>query len=187
VGEEYPPHPRVALAEDLAGTLHRHLPHQGHGEGLELLGEVLAAPLPLWGHTVHLAVIAAAFSRQSAHDDALLVENVEVPRLHRLDMVAAGHMGPGPSTLLRPQVRRLLHLQKEGRGTCLKLSLPNTPCLSKLQQLNKHFLKCHHQPSSYGRQAPQFPLEIARNHKISLCFGQNLTTFYNSYNCDSLK
>ncbi len=49
VCEEHPPHPPVAFAEDLAGTLHRHLFHQGHGKGLKLLGEVLATPLPRWG------------------------------------------------------------------------------------------------------------------------------------------
>ncbi|MEY4692496.1 MAG: hypothetical protein RIT19_2821 [Verrucomicrobiota bacterium] len=107
VGEEHPPHSRVALAEDLAGTLHGHLTHQGHGEGLELLGEVLAATLPGRGHTVHLAVVATASPRQGTHDYALHVEDVEVPPLHRLDMVVAGHRGPGARAFLRPQVRRL--------------------------------------------------------------------------------
>ncbi len=143
VGEEHPPHPRVALAEDLSGTLHRHFPHQGTGEGLDLLGEVLAAPLTRLGHTVHLTDIAKASSRQGTHDDALLVEDVEVPLLHRLDMVVAGHRGPGPSTLLRPQVRRFLHLQQEGRGACLKPSLHDTPCLTKPQELSKRILRCH--------------------------------------------
>ncbi len=50
VGEEHPPHPRIALTEDLTGTLHRHLPHEGQGECLELLSEVLAAPLPGGAH-----------------------------------------------------------------------------------------------------------------------------------------
>ncbi len=44
MGEENQPHPRVALADDLAATLHRHLPHQGHSECLELLGDVLLLP-----------------------------------------------------------------------------------------------------------------------------------------------
>jgi hypothetical protein len=52
VGEKHPPHPRVALAEDLAGPLHGHLPHQGHGEGLELMGEVLAATFRGKAHTI---------------------------------------------------------------------------------------------------------------------------------------
>ena len=36
--------PCVALTEDLAGTLHQHLAHEGQSESFELLGEVLAAP-----------------------------------------------------------------------------------------------------------------------------------------------
>ena len=162
VGEEHPPHPRVALAEDLPGPLHWHLPHQGHSEGLELLGEVLAATLPRRGHTLHLAVVATASPRQRKHDHALLVENVEVPPLHRLDMVVAGHRGPGARAFLRPQRGRLLDLQQEGRGTCLKPRLDYTPSLPKPQQLSKRLLRCHRRSSSRGRQAPPFPLGIAR-------------------------
>ncbi len=154
VGEEHPPHPRVALAEDLAGTLHGHLPHQGHSEGLELLGEVLAAPLPGRGHTVHLSVVATASSRQGTHDYALLFKNVEVPPLHRLDMVVAGHRGPGARAFLRPQRGRLLDLQHEGRRTCRKPRLHYTPSLTKPNQLSKSLLRCHRRSSSSGRQAP---------------------------------
>jgi hypothetical protein len=32
-GEGHPPHPRVDLSDDMAGTLNWHLQHQGHGEG----------------------------------------------------------------------------------------------------------------------------------------------------------
>ncbi len=154
VGDEHPPHPHVALAPDLAGTLHRHLPHQDHGEGLKLLSEVLAAPLLRWGHTVHLAVVTTSPPWQPTQDDALLVRDVEVPPLHRLDMVVAGHRGPGPSTHLRPQVRLFLHPQQEGLGTCLKLNLHDTPCHTKPQQLPKRLLRCHRRSSSCGRQAP---------------------------------
>jgi hypothetical protein len=114
VGEEHPPHPLVALAEDLTGPLHWYLTHQGHSEGLELLGEVLAATLPGRGHTVDLAVFATASPRQRTHDYALLVKNVEVPPLHRLDMVVAGHRGPGARAFFRPQLRPCLNLQQEG-------------------------------------------------------------------------
>ena len=154
VGEEHPLHPRVALAEDLAGTLHGHLTHQGHCEGLEFLGEVLAATLPGRGHTVHLAVVATASSRQRTDDHALLVEDVEVPPLHRLDMVVAGHRGPGSGALLRPQLGRLLNLQHEGRRTCLKPRLHHTPGFAKPQQLSKRLLGCHRPASFCGRQAP---------------------------------
>ena len=166
VGEAHPRHPRVGLAEDLAGTLQGHLSHQGHCEGLELLGEVLAATLPGRGHTVHLAVVATASSRQRTDDHALLVEDVEVPPLHRLDMVVASHRGPGSVALLRPQSSGLLNLQYEDRGTCLKPRLSHTPSFAKPQQLSKRLLRCHRQSSSCGRQAPPFPLEIARNHYL---------------------
>lgn len=66
VGKKHPPHPRVALAADLASTLDQDLPHQSQGEGLELLYEVFAAPLPGQGRTVRLAVVARASSPQGA-------------------------------------------------------------------------------------------------------------------------
>ena len=50
--QEHPPCPRVALAEDLAGTLDRHLTHLGHCEDLELLGEVLYAPPRVGSHGI---------------------------------------------------------------------------------------------------------------------------------------
>lgn len=116
VGEDHPPHPRVAHAEDLAGTLHQHLVHQGHCEGLELLGEVLATPLPGRGHTVHLAVIAMASLRQGTHHDTLLVKDVQMPPLHLLDMVLAGHRGPGSITLLGSQRGSFLDLHHKSLG-----------------------------------------------------------------------
>jgi hypothetical protein len=48
------------------------------------------------------------------------------------------------------------------------VSLQNTPCLTKPQQLSKRLLRCHRRSSSFGRQAPPFTLEIARNQGISL-------------------
>lgn len=45
MGGEHSSHPSVALAGDLAGTLHGHLPLSGQGEGIEVLGEVIAAPI----------------------------------------------------------------------------------------------------------------------------------------------
>ncbi len=114
MGEEHPPHPRVPLTEELTGPLRWHLTHQGHGEGLELLAEVLAELLPGRGHTVHLAVVATASPRQDTHDNALLVEDAEMPPLHRLEMVVANYRGAGAHASLRPQVRRFFHLQQEG-------------------------------------------------------------------------
>jgi hypothetical protein len=41
MGEQNPPHTRVAFVEDLAGKRHRHLHHQGQCAGLDFLGAVL--------------------------------------------------------------------------------------------------------------------------------------------------
>jgi hypothetical protein len=151
VGEENPLHPRAALAQDRAGPLQGHLPHQGHGEGLELLGEVLAATLPGRCNTVDLAIVTTASPRQRTDDHALLVEDVEVPPLHRLDMVVTGHRGPGSIALLRPQRLRHLDLQHEGRATRLKASLLSTPFLTK--QLSRRLLQCHRLAPSCSHQA----------------------------------
>ena len=133
LGEKYPPHPRVALPEDLASTLDRHLSHEGQSEGFELLGEVLAASFPRRGHTIHLTVVATKSPWQRAHDHTLLVADIQMPPLHRLDMVVAGHLSSCPSTFLRPQLGRFLHLQEKCRGLRLKPRLQNPPTLPKPQ------------------------------------------------------
>jgi len=163
VGEEHPPHPGVALAEDLPGALHGHLAHQGQGKGLKLLGEVLAASLPGRSDTIHLAVVATAASRQRTNDHALLVEDVEVPPLHRLDMVVTGHLGASPSAFFRPQLGGLLDAQDERRGTGLEARFHHSPGFAKPQQLSKRLLGCHRPRSSCGRQAPPIPLEVTKN------------------------
>ncbi len=160
VGEKHPPHPRVALAENLAGTILGHLTHQGYGEGVEPVSEVLAASLPGRSHTVRLAVVATASPRQGTHDHALLVENVEVPPLHRLDMVMAGNRCSGSGAFLRPQRSRFLDLQYGGRRTCLKPRLNHTPGFARPQQLSKCVLGCHRPASSCGRQAPRFHCKL---------------------------
>jgi hypothetical protein len=92
VREKHTPHPRVAVAKNVIGTLDRHLTHQRHCEGcLDLLGKVLAATLPERGYTVYIAINATAFSRQAKHDHALLGEDVQMLPLHRFDTVAEGH------------------------------------------------------------------------------------------------
>ena len=166
VGEELRPHPRVALAEDLAGTLHGHLTHQGHGEGLELLGEVLVASVPGRCDSIDLAVVATASPRQRTDDHTLLNEDVEVPPLHRLDMVVAGDRGPGSSALLRPQRSRLLDRQHEGRRTCLKPRLDYSPRTPKPQQLSKRLFGCHRPGSLCGHQVPpRFHWESQRSSR----------------------
>jgi hypothetical protein len=133
--EEHPPDPRVALAEDLTGTLHWHLPHEGQGECLDLRSEVLAAPLSGRGYSVHRAVVPTAVAGQGAHNHTLLVEDIQAAPLHRLDVVVAGHRGSGACTLLRPQVRRFLHFQHKRRGVRVKLCLHHTPVLAQPEQL----------------------------------------------------
>jgi hypothetical protein len=60
VGKQHPPHPIVALVEDLIGPLLRHLTHQNHGKGLERCGEVRAATFPRQCDTEGLAAVATA-------------------------------------------------------------------------------------------------------------------------------
>ena len=55
------------------------------------------------GHTIHLAVVATPASRQSAANHALLVEDVQVPPLHRFDMVVIDNLGARADAFLRPQ------------------------------------------------------------------------------------
>jgi hypothetical protein len=120
----------------------------------ELLGEVLAATLPGRCDSIDLAIIATASSRQPTDYQALLVQDVKVPPLHRLDMVAAGHRGHGSRAFLRPQGSVVLDLQYEGRRTRHKPLFHHTPSLPKPKQLPKRLLGCHRPASSCGRQAP---------------------------------
>jgi hypothetical protein len=113
VGEEHPAHPRVPLAKNLAGPLHGHLTHQGHGEDFELLDELRSATLLRRGDTVDHAIVATVSSLQRTDVYALLVEDVEVPLLHWLDMMVAAHRNPGTGTILGPQPGPPFDLQYE--------------------------------------------------------------------------
>ena len=148
VSEEHPPHQHVAFAKDLGGSLHLHLTHRGHGEGLELLGEVLAAPLSERSGTLHPAIVTTASPRQRKDDHPLLVEDVQVPPLHRLDMVVAGNRGPGSGSLLRPQRGSLLNLQHEPCGACIKRRLNYSLSTLNPQKLAKRLIRCHRPQSS---------------------------------------
>jgi hypothetical protein len=83
-----------------------------------------------------------------------LVEDIQMPPLHRLDVVVAGHRSSCPSTFLRPQLGRFLNLQEKCGGLRLKPRLHHVPTLPKPQQLSKGLLRCHRSPSSATRQAP---------------------------------
>lgn len=148
VGEDQLPLARVAPDVDLIGTLRDQLTHQGYGEGLELLGKVLTAPLRRRCDREDLASVATAFSRQDTSDYALFVVDVTVPPVHRLDMVVANHRGVYPGNLLRLQLGGLFDL-KDGRlGACLKPRFHQTPNPPKPQQLSKRFFRCYRPPSS---------------------------------------
>lgn len=62
VGEEHPPHSRVALAGDPIGELHGHPTHQGYSGGLLRPGEVHVPLSPELSHTVHIAIAYTASS-----------------------------------------------------------------------------------------------------------------------------
>ena len=113
----------------------------------------LLRPSPRRPDAVHHAVLATAPSRQRANDHTLLVDDIEMPPLHRLVMVVTGNRGRNLATLLRPQRNRLLQLQHEPRGPCIKPLLDYTPSHPKYQQLSKLLLQRHRRSSSCGRQA----------------------------------
>jgi hypothetical protein len=79
--------PRIALAEDLASWLDPHLLHQGQCEGLGLLCEAPAPPIPRQGHRGYPVVVITSPPQQRAHNQALLVEDIGIPPLQRLDSV----------------------------------------------------------------------------------------------------
>ncbi len=89
MGEEHPPHPRVALGWDLAVTLQRYLPDLGQSDYFEPLAEMLAAPLPKHGHRVHCAIVEAAPMPQSIHNHTLFIENVQAVPLQRFTAIVA--------------------------------------------------------------------------------------------------
>jgi hypothetical protein len=94
-------------------------PSSGHCEGFELLGKMLATTLLGRGHMVDLTVIATAPSLD-AHAHTLLFEDIQVLRLHRLDIVLADAKGPGRSPLSLQNRGCLPHLLDGSRGIYLK-------------------------------------------------------------------
>jgi hypothetical protein len=102
------PHSRVFLVEDSTATLDRHLPYQGHGEGSELLGKVLAAMLPRWGHGTPSRDRYVAPAAEDSQSGALLIEEVERLLLHRFDTVEADNGRAGAHAFFRTQ--RCCHL-----------------------------------------------------------------------------
>ena len=63
-GAEHLRHPINVLAEDLPGTHHVHLTHQVHGEGLELLHEVVAARFHGGGKVCTVALLLQSLNRR---------------------------------------------------------------------------------------------------------------------------
>ena len=86
----------------------------------------------------------------------LLIEDVEMPPLHRIDVDVTNYWGACARAFFWPQLPRFLHLQQEGLRACLKASPQNTPCLTERQQLCKGLFRCHRSASSSSRSAPRF-------------------------------
>ena len=110
---EHPPHSGVLLAEDFGSLLHRHLPHQGQRECLELFREMLCPAFPRRGHAPDLAALRTPAPQKVADDLRFLVEDVQMPPPQPPDVVVADHArAPVVRTALRiPQLRRFPHLQ----------------------------------------------------------------------------
>ena len=136
VGEKHPPHPRVVLIEILPARL----------TGIALIW-VRAKASNSWvkcllspshgGDAVHFAAIGTSPPRQRTHDHALLVKDVKMPSLDRLDVVATNHRSGGARAFFRPQPERLLNLQHQGRGACPKPQLNNSPTLPRPNNCSK--------------------------------------------------
>ena len=86
--------------------------------------------------------------------------------LHRLYIVAADHRDGGARTFLRPQARRLLHLQDNHRRLWPKPSLKDPPALPNSLQLSKRLFQGHDSENIPWASSPQFPLEIMRNQHL---------------------
>ena len=156
--------PRIALAEDLAGPLLWRLTHQDHCESLELLGEVLAAALLGRSYTLQLAVVTTASPRHGTHNHALLVDDVQMPPLHRLDTVVAG------STLSRPEhFPRATTRPSPSPSTGRSRSLPRAaPQLHDKPSQAQAIAQTFHLVSSaciilWASSPPTIPLKIAKN------------------------
>ncbi len=93
-------------------------------------------------------------SLQGTNDHALLVEDIEMKPLHRIDMVVAGDRAPGSGNLLRAHLESRFNLQDEPCGDCIKPCLDSSPSLPKTLQLSKSFLRCLRPASSCGGQVP---------------------------------
>ena len=55
----------------------------------------------------------------------------DLPTCRPADLVVDDQRDSSPRTLPRPQLRRLVHIQQECRGACLKPSLENTQALPR--------------------------------------------------------
>ena len=57
--------------------------------------------------------------------------DADLPTCRLADLVVDDQRDSSPRTLPRPQLRRLVHIQQECRGACLKPSLENTQALPR--------------------------------------------------------
>ena len=106
---EHPPHSLIGFAQNLTRFLDGHLAHQRQGEGFEFLAKMFAAPFPRRSHPINFPILTALASRQRADNHALLIEDVEMPPLHRLDMIVTRHWMPVLGAFLRPNGFGFLH------------------------------------------------------------------------------
>lgn len=142
------PQTGIALAEDLPGPRHRHLPHQGQGERLELLGEVLTLALPGRRNRPNLVTPLATSPRQRAENFGSLPEGIQMPPSSRFGVVVADHRRPFTGTFrtlqTRPEPLGLLHHdQKTFRRLGLVLRGYDRPPIIQLQQPSKCLLGNH--------------------------------------------
>src|SRR5260370_36541391 len=96
---------------------------------------MLPPPLPGRWHPVTAPILAAPASGQGAHDHALLVEDVEVPPLHRLNVVITGDRLPAPGGLFSPQSLGFAHTNHKRIPFHFVVSTDHSPTRTQSQQL----------------------------------------------------
>src|SRR5437870_9818127 len=128
---------------------------------------MLAPPFPRRGHSINRSVLAAPASRQRAHNHALLVKYVQMPPLHRLNVVVAAHRLPALGALLRPQCFGLLDANHKRVALHFIVGADHFPAQPQSQQFLKRLFRCHFLADQLSRSPTYIPLKSSRNQLSS--------------------
>ena len=102
---------------------------------------MLAPSLPGRSHPVNLVVRGTSPPGQGTDNHALLVKDVEVPPLHRFDMIIASDFLLEHIALLLPELWGLLHRNYEGIVLLFERRADYSPGFPQSQQAMKYFFR----------------------------------------------